>query len=78
MMKKHEPPAGYFYDDEGVLRRIRTDPLTEEERHKILTLYTDLKDNRVSVIAEKTGLSWSRVNDAISKYLDEVKGHMKK
>ena len=47
--------------------------LTTKERKEIIKLFLNGKDNRVSVIAEKVGVSIQKVDRAINKYLKTKK-----
>lgn len=45
--------------------------ITPEETDAVITLFVSEKDNRTSVIAEKTGIAYGRVNRIINRYLDK-------
>lgn len=47
--------------------------LENEKTAIIIDLFLTSHDNRVSVIAEKTGLSEQRINSVINKYLKGIK-----
>ncbi|WP_435262673.1 hypothetical protein [Tenacibaculum sp. nBUS_03] len=47
--------------------------LENEKTSIIIDLFLTSHDNRVSIIARKTGLSESRVNSIINKYLKGIK-----
>ncbi|WP_435263022.1 hypothetical protein [Tenacibaculum sp. nBUS_03] len=47
--------------------------LENEKTAIIIDLFLTSHDNRVGVIAEKTGLSEHRVNRVINKYLQDIK-----
>ncbi len=48
--------------------RQRSKPISEKDRSKVMKLFLNNIDNRISVIVDKTGISTSKVDKIITQH----------
>ena len=60
---------GFRIDARGIMRRVRHDAITDEERALVVAYFNDNADNRISVIAASLSIKFNRVDAIINDYL---------